>query len=338
LKILLLDAQDLRGSRGSKIAASLGKRFEIDVLAVQLHSSSIFRGGMKCLAITILAIPRIFEYDCVFATSSLMGAPLSVFCKIFGFKRPRIVVIDIGAARLLGSRDSLLENLAKWSFTSVDLAVCHSKEQRRRLEVDIFPRAEFIHLGVDLNDYEVEVNPKGNYILCVGRTGRDYPTLFRAARQLKDRFIVVIGDDPLPVISEHQAGVKPENVTLLKEVEYEEYLGLMKEASLIVLPLCETAAPTGQTVLLEAMAMGKAIVVSKVASVIDYVDDGKDVILVRPGDSDDLAGAIRRLMMDDEELQALGINARHAAVKSMGFERMMDEVSLEIERVIDGSK
>jgi glycosyltransferase involved in cell wall biosynthesis len=314
----------------------LRKRFEIDVLAVQLHSASIFQGGLKCLAVAILAIPRLFEYDCVFATSSLMGAPLSVFRKILGFRRPKIVMLDIGTLRLLGSQDSLFKDLAKWCFRSVDLAVCLSKEQCLCLEKDIFPRAKFIRLGIDLNDYEMDINPKGDYILCVGRAGRDYPTLFQAALRLEDRFIVVMGDDPLPVMSEHHAGVAPRNVTLLEEVEYDKYLDLMRDARLIVLPLYETAAPTGQTVLLEAMAMGKAIVISKVASVIDYVDDGKDVILVKPGDSDDLVGAIRRLMMDDEKLRALGTNARHAAEESMGFERMMDEISLAIEKVIEG--
>lgn len=137
-------------------------------------------------------------------------------------------------------------------------------------------------------------------------------------------------------MSEHHAGAAPRNATLLKEVEYDRYLELMRDTRLIVLPLCETDAPTGQTVLLEAIAMGKAIVVSKVASVIDYVDDGKDVILVKPRDSDDLVEAIRRFMIDDEKLRALGTNARHATEESMRFERMMDEVSLAITRVIEG--
>jgi glycosyltransferase involved in cell wall biosynthesis len=60
-----------------------------------------------------------------------------------------------------------------------------------------------------------------------------------------------------------------------------------------------TPEPFGM-VLIEAMAMNKPIVATKMGGPLDIVEDGQSGILVLPGDAGEMAGAIITLLTDKE--------------------------------------
>lgn len=62
--------------------------------------------------------------------------------------------------------------------------------------------------------------------------------------------------------------------------------------------------------MLEAMAAGKAIVVTGVGGIPDAVRDGDNGLLVPPGDVQALAAALARLLDDEQERRRLGARAR----------------------------
>lgn len=69
------------------------------------------------------------------------------------------------------------------------------------------------------------------------------------------------------------------------------------------------------TKIFEYMAMGKAIVASRLGQIGEVLADDETALLVQPGNTDELAGAIVQLV-DSEGLRArLGANARDAAVR-----------------------
>ncbi len=59
-------------------------------------------------------------------------------------------------------------------------------------------------------------------------------------------------------------------------------------------------------VLLEAMALGKPVVATRVGGIVDVVEDGETGILVRPGDPGDLARAIITLLEDENLARRMG--------------------------------
>jgi glycosyltransferase involved in cell wall biosynthesis len=61
---------------------------------------------------------------------------------------------------------------------------------------------------------------------------------------------------------------------------------------------------------LEAMAVGLPIIASRVGGLPELVDDGKEGILVTPGDSEGLAEAIQRVIQDPLLRARLGQSAR----------------------------
>jgi glycosyltransferase involved in cell wall biosynthesis len=86
------------------------------------------------------------------------------------------------------------------------------------------------------------------------------------------------------------------------------------------------------TKLFEYMAMGKAIVASRLGQIADLLDDGKTALLVEPGDPVELASAIQRLAESAELRQKLGANARESVVQKHTWkhnaQRVLDEYRL----------
>jgi len=71
-------------------------------------------------------------------------------------------------------------------------------------------------------------------------------------------------------------------------------------------------------ILLEGMAVGRAVVASRVGDIPELVEDGVTGILVEPGEPASLAAAILRLLTHPDEAKALGDQAR-AALRSRGM-------------------
>lgn len=65
---------------------------------------------------------------------------------------------------------------------------------------------------------------------------------------------------------------------------------------------------------LEAMSWGLAIVTSREGGIDEFLREGHSALLVRPGDVAEIAGAIERLVLDDDLRLAMGRHARQAAI------------------------
>jgi glycosyltransferase involved in cell wall biosynthesis len=84
-------------------------------------------------------------------------------------------------------------------------------------------------------------------------------------------------------------------------------------------------------VVVEAMALGKPIVATNVGGPAEIVIDGVSGLLVRPGDADGLAMALRRLLAEPGLARRLSEGARTRA------ERFSDEImSSEVATVLNG--
>jgi glycosyltransferase involved in cell wall biosynthesis len=85
---------------------------------------------------------------------------------------------------------------------------------------------------------------------------------------------------------------------------------LMAAADVVVFPALENhfARPA-----IEAAAMGRPVIASRLPTLEEIVDDGKSGLLVPPGDVAALAGAIRRVLEDRSLAEALGARGRAQA-------------------------
>jgi hypothetical protein len=190
--------------------------------------------------------------------------------------------------------------------------ICLGESQRDELvDAGLPPELlEVVPLPVDARFFTpTVVDVREASVLTVGKDlARDYATFLDA--------VVGLG---VPV----ELGVHPRNLQGLhlpegararwaSSIELRE---LYASAGCVVLPQRVDGHPYGSeggglTALLEAMAMGKAIVASERGVLRDYVTDGVDALIVPPEDPAALRAAIERVLGDHELAQRLGHAAR----------------------------
>ncbi len=156
---------------------------------------------------------------------------------------------------------------------------------------------------VPLNANPVPTHPAPadeGFLVAAGRSGRDYPTLLRALDGTGLAAHLFVGAADLPAV------VPPTHVVLHREAPRAEYLDHLRRCALAVVPLRPTQRATGQVVLLEAMALGKAVIATRAPGTEDYVRDGETGLLVEPGDAAALRRALTTLMAEPERRHALG--------------------------------
>ena len=150
---------------------------------------------------------------------------------------------------------------------------------------------------------------------------RDYPCLleapFNAPTRILTRLRLPASPDKtdLEIIrgSYHNAAVTD---AVLRDL----YLS----AAAVVVPVRDVFQPSGYSVTLQAMACGKAVVLSRIKGLWDPEVFKSEVncILVAPGNRSEMARAIQRLI-DDPQLRAgIGAAARETALTSFDLERM----------------
>jgi len=95
------------------------------------------------------------------------------------------------------------------------------------------------------------------------------------------------------------------------------------EARVVVLPVRNNSYSGATTVLLQAMATGKPVVVSRTGAIARgyHLEHDVNCRLVPPGELDALEHAVLGLLGDDERAAALGAHARETVERHLTWER-----------------
>lgn len=207
-------------------------------------------------------------------------------------------------------------------------------------EVDSFPRTwgplsgqvRFVPWPYTLSEAEVRLNPTDTgRVFAGGNSLRDYGPLLEAAHSI-----------PAPVdvatntLTEAQLTALADNVQAAS-VPRHVFDAMMLGASVVVVPLQARAdRSSGQTTYVNAMARGKAIVITDTPGVRDYIEDGHTGRIVPPDDPGALAAAVRELLDDPEERARIGARAREYALNNLSLthyaRRLLDVVDETLER------
>ena len=242
----------------------------------------------------------VFTYENDWLTFLVAG-----FQTAFLFRRPRHVILQfIMREKTPALKSRLKYAFMRWCYRSVYLCVCCS-----RSEADYYRRTfgwpdaktAFVPLHTDPAFMDRATSEEEPFALSAGRTFRDYPTLLEAARTgLALPLTIVAGR------SSFGGSEPPASVSVLYDIPLSELITLMSRAAVVVLPLQEREISIGQTVLLEAMAMGKPIVVTRVNGTVDYIEHMRTGLLVPPKDAAAIGDAIKVLANDVDLRRRIG--------------------------------
>lgn len=187
------------------------------------------------------------------------------------------------------------------------VATCTGYNARHLSEVAPGARVELVYHGLYPDRFEVSVEEDAGRVVSVAqlkeKKGLTY--LISACRVLADAGITlecdIIGDGPLRHELADQIGALrlDATVNLLGPLPHDEVIDRVRTSSLFVLP--SVVAKDGDrdgipNVILEAMALGKAVVSTDISGIGEAVVDGVTGSLVPPGDIPALADAIGHLL------------------------------------------
>ncbi|HEX3617944.1 MAG TPA: glycosyltransferase family 4 protein [Solirubrobacteraceae bacterium] len=146
-------------------------------------------------------------------------------------------------------------------------------------------------------------------ICAVGQEMRDYPTFIEAIRPLGIPCHVAIGASVFAETSESWyadlRGDLPPGVTVGPK-SYQELRELYAQARFVVVPLRPSVNDSGITAILEAMSMGRAVIVTETPGQTGTLVDGVNCRRVPPHDPIALREAMSALWQDPELCDRLG--------------------------------
>jgi glycosyltransferase involved in cell wall biosynthesis len=272
---------------------------------------------------------KLQRYDIVFSS---VGFVLLLLKTLLGWQRPRWICYNIDLMNVFRRKRGGEKRLWAYTLKKADSIVCVSSAQVDFLRYCAgIPREKlhFIPWGVDKNFFSPVKRPAGNgYIFSAGRDGaRDYVTLVKATEGLGATVKIAASPPNLEMIS-----MMPRHVRPYFDIPYTQLRAMYAGANFVVVPthgddFLYGSDCSGQTVMLEAMAMGKAVIASGRKSVYDYIKDGKNGLIVRPGDVEGLRAAIKCLLQVPDRVEALGRSARESVEQEFNSYRFASRLA-----------
>jgi glycosyltransferase involved in cell wall biosynthesis len=173
---------------------------------------------------------------------------------------------------------------------------------------------------------ELNVNNQDRRIGLAARMTpqKGHLVLLQALRLISQRFsnlrCLLIGDGPLRPSLERYAGELGVAGQCVFTGIRSDIADLLSVVEVVVLPSHSEGLPF---VLLEAMALAKPVVATRVGGNPEVVEDGKTGLLVPPADPKAMAEAIAFLLDHPDEAACMGKRGRERVVECFGLDRMV---------------
>ena len=218
---------------------------------------------------------------------AVSGATRDEFAHNLGLSRSALTVVHNGVPTKQGTTERVATEFGISDRETVILAVGNlERNKNHRMLLEALVR-------YNASDAPVP----WRLIIAAGRGGPEQEFLdeYIRAHQLRDRVHIVLGRS--------------------------DVADLLALSHVFVMPSLWEGLPMA---LLEAMVAGKAIIASATAGIPEAITDGRDGILVTPGDLDALAAALANLLANEGRRRALGSAARVRAEREFTVEAMTD--------------
>jgi glycosyltransferase involved in cell wall biosynthesis len=210
------------------------------------------------------------RYDAILTDGEHIGIPLTLLLKLTGTPTAHVT---IGHRLTTAKKRPFFRGLKVHSH--IDAVVVHSRCQYDRALATLGFRREQLALlpyQVDADFWHPMPTAEERLIVSAGLEHRDYPTLFRAVAGLDATVLVAAASAWSTCRNTALDAPRPANV----EVRGFDHRGLreqMSRAAVVVVPVEDVDFQAGITTILEAMAMGKPVVVTHTDGQTDVVED-----------------------------------------------------------------
>lgn len=242
-------------------------------------------------------------------------------------------------------RKKVYSILSRFSERYVDLFIVDSEAtkkiliNRHRIPTDKVVR---IYNGIELKAYQPD--NRGEFInkirkeygidegvFLIGAVGRmvwqkGFEHLIEAIPEVSKEYpearFLLVGEGSL----KNELKVKSKRLKIEDKVVFTGFRKDLKEVlstiDLLIIPSLRESFPI---ITLDAMAMAKPIIATRIDGIIEQITDGENGILIPPGDPSSLAKAIMIAINNKEHYRNLGLMARKRVGESFSLEKMVIE-------------
>ena len=266
----------------------------------------------------------------VFSTVDTVGIPL-MLARRTGRLRPPLVYTAIGLPeRLAQLRSKRMERLYARALAECAAVLAYSAREAADIDAWLAEhggsvRVSFVPFGVDADALRPRPTASTHDVVSVGADPhRDFELLLEVARRLPDvGFIIVAGTE-----SAHRLTDVPANVTVEVDLPFEQMRQRLEQARVVALPVRENTYSGATTVLLQAMALEKPVVVSRTSAIATGYGlvDGENCRLVAPGDASSFAQALAGILRDDVQARSLAASARRTVERDLSWARYVAQI------------
>jgi glycosyltransferase involved in cell wall biosynthesis len=281
-------------------------------------------------ATVMASLRRANRADVVLSTVDTVGIPLMLLNRA-GRVRPPLVYVAIGLPeRLERLRTPRMRRLYAQALTASAAVVAYSEFEVEELRKWLAAqgestRFEFVPFGVDERAFvAMNVQPSVDVVSIGADPHRDHELLLAVAAEMPNRsFWIVTTRDRARAL-----GALPENVEVEADLPLDAVRLRLAEARVVALPVRDNSYSGATTVLLQAMAASKPVVVSRTKAIeTGYgLVDGENCRLVAPGDATSFQRALGDVLRDEWHARALGATARRTVEAGLTWTRYVDRI------------
>ena len=254
-------------------------------------------------------------------------------------RQPPLVIADLVLRQPKSAPAHAMAAVRRLLFARVDLFINYFRHSPGYAQYfGITPeRCRFVEFKPNLDPSQLPPLEEGEYVLCFGRSLRDYDTFFSAMSTLP-ALPAAIPHPDFNQLRHHRSRFTwpldqlPGNVTLLREDgSVTSMIEILSHARLVVLPIVPgSLAPSGLSVYLNAMLLGKCVIISEGPGVTDVLPPGV-ALTVPPGDPRQLADAIALAWQNESQRRALASAGRSYALSLGGepelYQRILEQIA-----------
>jgi glycosyltransferase involved in cell wall biosynthesis len=217
--------------------------------------------------------------------------------------------------------------------------VLHPVDERFWRPVDTPPEDGICSVGWEARDYGTLVTAVSGLPLqaniAIGTAGLSSSALEnhsrRDGRSQPRRFESMSGKFTQPLYQAWREEVLrdglPPNVTVHNQLSPQALRETYARSRFVVVPLHDADFDAGVTTITEAMAMGKAVIVTRTRGQVDVIHDGVHGLYVPPGDPQALRQAVEYLLRNPEEAERMGRAGRQLAEERHALDRYVRHVA-----------
>ena len=269
--------------------------------------------------------------DVVLSTVDTVGIPLLMLAWA-GRVRPPLVYIAIGLPeRLARLRSERMRRLYARALAGTAAVAAYSEHEAEELRsfmasYGAATRVEFVPFGVDEDVFAPSVGQSAVDVVMAGADPhRDVELFVGLAADMPNRsFRLVTTADRARTLA------PPPNLEVEADIPFGDMKRRLEEARVVALPVLDNTYSGATTVLLQAMALGKPIVVTRTRAIADGYGlvDGENCRLVEPGDADAFGRALAGVLRDEWHARSLGARARRTVEDGLTWARYVDRIEL----------